>query len=183
MIISDADSPDCRAERLLRAAEFIAAKLAELPRVAIILGSGLGSLVDYIEDAVAIDYADIPFWQQTHAAGHSGQLVFGWFDAQPVIAMAGSMGVEHEILSSYPALALDATEPLAALAETVSGHAPLGAVSFGTEAGLFQQAGVPSIICGPGDIARAHRPEEYITRNELEGARAMVLALGRKLSA
>ncbi|MEZ6089157.1 MAG: purine-nucleoside phosphorylase [Pirellulaceae bacterium] len=89
MIISDADSPDCRAERLLRAAEFIAAKLAELPRVAIILGSGLGSLVDYIEDAVAIDYADIPFWQQTHAAGHSGQLVFGWFDAQPVIAMAG----------------------------------------------------------------------------------------------
>lgn len=89
MIISDASRPECEAERLLQAAEFIAAKLAELPRVAIILGSGLGNLVDYIEDAVAIDYADIPFWQQTHAAGHSGQLVFGWFDAQPVIAMAG----------------------------------------------------------------------------------------------
>ena len=101
----------------------------------------------------------------------------------PVIAMAGAMGVESEILSSYPALALDAAEPLAALATAISGHAPLGAVSFGTEAGLFQQAGIPAVICGPGDIARAHRPEEYINRDELEGARAMVLTLGQRLSA
>ena len=70
-------------------AEFIAGKVSELPRVAIILGSGLGNLVDYIEDAIAIDYADIPNWGTTHAAGHSGQLVFGWLDSQPVIAMAG----------------------------------------------------------------------------------------------
>ncbi len=101
----------------------------------------------------------------------------------PVIEMAAEMGVESETLSSYPALALDATEPLAALAEALSGHAPVAAVSFGSEAGLFQQAGVPAVICGPGDIARAHRPEEYITRDELESACAMVLALGRQLSA
>ena len=102
---------------------------------------------------------------------------------EPVIAKAAEMGVESEILSSYPALALDAAAPLASLAEAISGNAPLGAVSFGTEAGLFQQAGIPAIICGPGDIARAHRPEEYITRGELESTRAMVLALGRHLSA
>ncbi|WP_339760932.1 acetylornithine deacetylase [uncultured Hoeflea sp.] len=101
----------------------------------------------------------------------------------PVIAAAGAMGVESEILSSYPALALDAAAPLAALAEALSGHAPLGAVSFGTEAGLFQQAGIPAIICGPGDIARAHRPEEYITIAEMEETRTMVLTLGRQLSA
>ena len=101
----------------------------------------------------------------------------------PVIASAAAMGVESEILSSYPALALDAAAPLAALAAAISGHVPLGAVSFGTEAGLFQQAGIQAVICGPGDIARAHRPEEYITNSELESARAMVLALGRQLSA
>ncbi|WP_240474630.1 acetylornithine deacetylase [Pseudodonghicola xiamenensis] len=100
----------------------------------------------------------------------------------PVIAAAELAGLESEILSSYPALALDAADPLAALAQAISGHAPLGAVSFGTEAGLFQKAGIPSVICGPGDIARAHRPEEYLTLEELEGARAMVVALGQRLS-
>jgi len=44
---------------------------------------------------------------------------------------------------------------------------------------LFQQAGIPSIICGPGDIARAHRPEEYLTPDELHACHRMVLALGQ----
>lgn len=90
-------------------------------------------------------------------------------------------GVEAEWLSDYPALALDAGHPLAAIAAEISGHAPLQAVSYGTEAGLFQQAGVPSIVCGPGDIARAHKPEEYLTEAELAGATEMVLSLGRSL--
>ena len=100
----------------------------------------------------------------------------------PILAALGD-GVRAEWLSSYPALALDAAHPLAALAEAISGQPPLGAVSFGTEAGLFQQAGLPAIICGPGDISRAHRPEEYLTEDELHGAVAMILTLGRTLSA
>lgn len=40
-------------------------------------------------------------------------------------------------------------------------------MSYGTEAGLYQAAGIDAIICGPGDIARAHKPNEYITRGEL----------------
>ncbi|MWB78716.1 acetylornithine deacetylase [Pseudooceanicola sp. 216_PA32_1] len=90
-------------------------------------------------------------------------------------------GVEVEWLSSYPALALGADHPLATLAADISGHGPLQAVSYGTEAGLFQQAGVPAIVCGPGDIARAHKPEEYLTGAELAAATGMVLALGRRL--
>ncbi|TQS70943.1 acetylornithine deacetylase [Rhodobacteraceae bacterium] len=89
-------------------------------------------------------------------------------------------GLQCEWLSSYPALALPATHPLAVLCEQVSTHAPLQAVSFGTEAGLFQQAGVPAIICGPGDIARAHRPEEYITLDELSATVAMIERLGQQ---
>ncbi|MDF0600957.1 acetylornithine deacetylase [Psychromarinibacter sp. C21-152] len=90
-------------------------------------------------------------------------------------------GVEVEWLSSYPALALDPDHDLAALAAAISGNAPVGAVSFGTEAGLFQQAGIPAIICGPGDIARAHKPEEYLTEAELAATVEMVQALGRRL--
>lgn len=103
-------------------------------------------------------------------------------DPRQILApLAGMRGVDAKWLSDYPALALDADHPLAVLASEISGHAPLQAVSYGTEAGLFQQAGVPAIVCGPGDIARAHKPEEYLTEPELAGATEMVLALGRRL--
>lgn len=98
------------------------------------------------------------------------------------VLQAVSAGVEAEWLSSYPGLALPAGHTLAALAADISGNEPLGAVSYGTEAGLFEQAGVPAIICGPGDIKRAHRPEEFLTEDELQGAAKMVLALGRRLA-
>ncbi|OCX59982.1 acetylornithine deacetylase (ArgE) [Thioclava sp. SK-1] len=98
----------------------------------------------------------------------------------PILGACG-VTVQAQWLSTYPALALDPTHPLADLTARLSCNAPLGAVSYGTEAGLFQQAGVPAIICGPGDIARAHRPEEYLTLAELEAAAQMVLALGAHL--
>lgn len=97
----------------------------------------------------------------------------------PVLAAADKSGVDTEWLSSYPPLALDAAHPLAALMSEVSGHDATAAVSFGTEAGLYQQAGIAAIICGPGDIARAHRPEEYLTLPELRACHDMLLALGR----
>ncbi|CAN7512623.1 acetylornithine deacetylase [Phyllobacterium sp. LjRoot231] len=91
---------------------------------------------------------------------------------------AGGSGLrfETQVLSSYPALDLNETDGLAALAERISGQSCAGAVSFGTEAGLYQAAGIPSIICGPGDIARAHRPNEYVLKSELDGC---LSALGR----
>jgi acetylornithine deacetylase len=98
------------------------------------------------------------------------------------IRAAALPDVEIEFLSSYPPLAMTEDHPLAALAERLSGHAPLAAVSYGTEAGLFQRAGVPTVICGPGDISRAHKPEEYITVAELTQARDFVVALGRDLA-
>lgn len=98
---------------------------------------------------------------------------------EPVVAAAGGLAVDW--LSSYPALALDGDHPLARLLAELTGATPLGAVSYGTEAGLYQQAGIPAIICGPGDIARAHRPEEYLTMAELQDACALIRRLGRRL--
>ncbi|QFT97157.1 Acetylornithine deacetylase [Roseovarius sp. THAF8] len=101
----------------------------------------------------------------------------------PVLTAADTAGVEATWLSTYPPLALEAGDPLAGMMAEVSGRTPVAAVSFGTEAGLFQQAGIPSIICGPGDMARAHRPEEYLTVAELEACHAMILSFARRCAA
>jgi len=89
-----------------------------------------------------------------------------------------ALEVSWEPLSDYPALALPADAPLAALVDALTGKTSLAAVSFGTEAGLYQNAGVPSIICGPGDIIRAHKPNEFIRRDELAACQHFIEALG-----
>lgn len=91
--------------------------------------------------------------------------------------------VDWQELSAYPGLALSPDSELAALMTDLTGQAPCEAVSYGTEAGLFQEAGYDAVICGPGDIARAHRPDEFITRGELDACLAMILSLGERLRA
>jgi acetylornithine deacetylase len=88
----------------------------------------------------------------------------------------------HE-LSSYPGLSLAEGSELTALLVELTGQEPLAAVSYGTEAGLYQQAGIDAIICGPGDIARAHRPNEYIEIGELAACQKMIEDLGARLAA
>jgi acetylornithine deacetylase len=86
-----------------------------------------------------------------------------------------------EVLSAYPALSLAADAPLARLMEALTGAETLAAVSYGTEAGLYQAAGIDAIICGPGDIARAHRADEFIRVDELAACQAMIERLAETL--
>ena len=86
--------------------------------------------------------------------------------------------VEWQELSSYPALSLGPDAPLARLLEELTGLESLPAVSYGTEAGLFQRAGIDAIICGPGEISRAHKPDEFILVDELLACQAMIERLG-----
>ncbi|TPN80981.1 acetylornithine deacetylase [Mesorhizobium sp. B1-1-5] len=88
----------------------------------------------------------------------------------------------HE-LSAYPGLSLPQESGLAALLTELTGREPLSAVSYGTEAGLYQQAGIDAIICGPGDISRAHRANEYIEIGELVACQSMIERLGKRLAA
>ena len=62
---------------------------AREPRVAVVLGSGLGAFADELSDPIAIPYSAIPGWPQSTAAGHSGKLVFGRIGALDVAVMAG----------------------------------------------------------------------------------------------
>jgi acetylornithine deacetylase len=88
----------------------------------------------------------------------------------------------HEI-SAYPALAPVNGSEMAATLMQLTGQEPLTAVSYGTEAGLYQQAGIDAVICGPGDIGRAHRPNEYVELGELVACRKMIEDLGVSLAA
>lgn len=86
-----------------------------------------------------------------------------------------------ETKSTYPALSLGADTRLARLMEELTGTPTLAAVSFGTEAGLYQAAGIDAIICGPGDIARAHRADEFIRPDELATCEDMIVRLAKTL--
>jgi acetylornithine deacetylase len=70
---------------------------------------------------------------------------------------------------------------ITALGALAADPAPGSTVSFGTEAGIFQQHGIPSLVCGPGDIARAHKADEWIALEELAAASSMMDRLSARL--
>ncbi|HEX3954743.1 MAG TPA: acetylornithine deacetylase [Stellaceae bacterium] len=75
--------------------------------------------------------------------------------------------VETETIVDVPPLAPQPGSPAETLARRLTGVNTTTTVSFASEAGLYQRAGIPAIICGPGSIDVAHKPDEFITRAEL----------------
>jgi len=76
-------------EKIKETSDYIKGKIDFIPRVGLILGSGLGTLADEIENAVTIDYKDIPNFPVSTVAGHEGKLVLGKLEGKQVIAMQG----------------------------------------------------------------------------------------------
>ena len=75
--------------------------------------------------------------------------------------------------SSYPGLALDMDSPAVALAREISGANDVEAVAYGTEAGHFARAGIPAVICGPGSIDQAHKPDEFVALSRTRRVRGI----------
>jgi acetylornithine deacetylase len=75
--------------------------------------------------------------------------------------------IAFEMLASAPGMSAEESDAIVQLAVGLSRNKPNGAVSYGTEAGLFHQSGIPSVICGPGDIEQAHRPNEFVSLEQL----------------
>lgn len=71
------------------AAQYIQSRSAHRPRIALILGSGLGPLADAVEDAHSISYADIPGWPRSQVVGHGNRLVLGRLEGRLVMVMQG----------------------------------------------------------------------------------------------
>ncbi len=77
-------------------------------------------------------------------------------------------GVILDRFFGVPALRPEENGEAEALARRLTGDNATGVVSYGTEAGQFQDAGYSAIVCGPGDIAQAHQPDEYLEISEFE---------------
>lgn len=84
---------------------------------------------------------------------------------------------------AYPQLRPEPGGAAEALACALTGENGAGVVSYGTEAGQFQDAGYSAIVCGPGDIAQAHQPDEYITLAQMEAGWAFMHRLVDRLAA
>ena len=82
--------------------------------------------------------------------------------------IAGDSGINNQQTNIVPGLAPEDNSPAEHLALHLAGANGTHAVSYCTEAGLFQQIGIPAIICGPGSIEQAHKPDEYIDMSEMQ---------------
>ena len=84
---------------------------------------------------------------------------------------------------SVPAFVAEPGSEAVALALALTGADRTGAVSYTTEAGLFEEAGVPAVICGPGNIAQAHAADEYVSIAQLEACLGFLDGLAARLGA
>ena len=76
-------------DKINETAAFLKDKGIQAPKFGLILGSGLGELAEEIENAVVVDYSDIPNWGQSTVVGHAGKLVYGDLAGRKVLALQG----------------------------------------------------------------------------------------------
>ncbi|CAH2899654.1 MAG: Uncharacterized deacetylase [uncultured Paraburkholderia sp.] len=91
--------------------------------------------------------------------------------------------IRFQSLSAYPALATSPDSEAARLLSLLTGSNEFGTVAFGTEGGLFEQAGIPTVVCGPGSMDQGHKPDEFLTSQQLSDCDAMLARLADYLSA
>lgn len=91
-------------------------------------------------------------------------------------------GIETRIINNVPALMADEGSDVEALVLALAGSNQTYAVAYGTEGGMFQQGGVPTVICGPGNIAQAHKPDEFIELSQVEACTGFMRRLADYLA-
>ncbi len=95
----------------------------------------------------------------------------------------GEASVRTETDIIVPGLAPDPGSVAETLAKRLTASNAAITVPYGSEAGRFQKIGLPTVVCGPGNIAQAHQPDEWIEESEIAKCEAFVRRLGRELSA
>lgn len=85
--------------------------------------------------------------------------------------------------TNTPGLAIERDSAAETLARALTGDNETRAVAYAAEAGLFQRAGIPTVICGPGSIEQAHQPDEWIEISQIEEGALFMRRLIERLSA
>ena len=96
-------------------------------------------------------------------------------------AGAAASRIAFEELSGFPGLDTPDHAEVTELAKSLSGSNLTQKVSFGTEAGLYHEAGIPAVICGPGNISQAHKPNEYVALDQIARCEAFLRRLIERL--
>ena len=95
---------------------------------------------------------------------------------------AAEAAFDTKLHARYPGLTMDEESPAIRLARELTGANQVEAVAYGTEAGHFQNYGIPAVICGPGSIEQAHRPDEFCALSELDACEAFLRKVIAKAS-
>ena len=98
-------------------------------------------------------------------------------------AVSRDTGVRFTVTSQSPGLDTDDAAEVTTLAKALSQSNASGKVSFGTEAGLFQEAGIPTVVCGPGSIEQAHKPDEWVSLEQVALCEAFLQRLLERAAA
>lgn len=96
--------------------------------------------------------------------------------------VAPAAGFEFETICEIPSFLGSKDDPVTRLAQELSGERGTTLVAFGTEAGLFKNAGISTVVCGPGSIQQAHQPDEYVSLEQLGRCEAFMQGLARTKS-
>ena len=114
------------------------------------------------------------YWELRALPGHNGDEIatrLATYAEKAVLPrlrqVASDAAIHTEQYNDVPEFGAFAGDEAISLALKLAGQNETFAVSYGTEAGLFDKVGCPSVICGPGDIAQAHKPNEFIAESEL----------------
>ena len=98
--------------------------------------------------------------------------------------VASEANIEIEVFNTYPGLDTPSSAPVVGFVKSLMGANGTIKVAYGTEGGLFDQSlGVPTVVCGPGDMAQGHKPDEFITEAQLAACDAMLVNLLHRLVA
>jgi acetylornithine deacetylase len=92
-------------------------------------------------------------------------------------SVSAGAGIRFETICEMPPFLASTDDPAVQLARRLAEEDRTTLVAFGTEAGLFQRAGIPTVVCGPGHIAQAHQADEYVSLDQLAAAERFLLAL------
>jgi acetylornithine deacetylase len=92
-------------------------------------------------------------------------------------AVAPEAGFRFETICEIPSFLGSDSDPITRLAQRLSGEQRTTLVAFGTEAGIFKNSGIPTVVCGPGSINQAHQPDEYVSLEQLARCEAFVRGL------
>jgi acetylornithine deacetylase len=92
-------------------------------------------------------------------------------------------GVSIEIINRYPGLLTPSSSPAVLRVQRLAGDHSAGKLSFGTEGGLIhERLGVPTLVCGPGDILQAHRPDEFVAKVQIASCLTFLTRLTDELA-